>query len=102
MQLVQILLPLYDAEGNRFARDVFDRIARRLSERFGGATLYARTPATGLWEKGSGETRRDDILVCEVMVDTLDPEWWAEYRKELEHMLAQDEVVIRSQEMTRL
>jgi hypothetical protein len=102
MQLVQILLPLFDADGNRFSREVFDRIARQLSERFGGATLYARAPATGLWEQGSGDTKRDDILVCEVMVDTVDRQWWAAYRKELEHVLAQDEVVIRSQEMTRL
>jgi len=102
MQLVQILLPLYGANGSRLGREAFERIARQLSERFGGATLYARSPATGLWEQESGETKRDDILVCEVMVDTINPEWWAKYRKELEHKLMQDELVIRSQEITRL
>jgi hypothetical protein len=49
MHLVQILLPFYDPAGDRFERRAFDRIAQDLSNRFGGATLYARAPATGLW-----------------------------------------------------
>jgi hypothetical protein len=102
VQLVQILLPLYDAENKRFARKVFDKITNDLSQHFGGATLYARAPATGLWEEATGDCRRDDIVVCEVMVDTLDLDWWAAYKRGLEHALAQDEVVIRSQEITRL
>jgi hypothetical protein len=51
MHLVQILLPLCDAAGERFDRSAFDRIAQELSERFGGAMLYARAPATGLWNE---------------------------------------------------
>jgi len=70
MNLVQILLPLCDATGDRFARRAFDRVAKDLSERFGGASLYARTPATGLWIENPGKTARDDIVVCEVMVET--------------------------------
>ena len=102
MHLVQILLPLSDASGRRFERTAFDRITRELSDRFGGATFYARAPATGLWTEGPGKTASDDIVVCEVMVDTLDREWWRQYRQGLERMFAQDELVVRSQEMSRL
>ena len=75
---------------------------RNVSNRFGGATLYARAPATGLWMKSPGKTARDDIVVCEVMVETLEPEWWKHYRLRLERTLLQDELVVRSQEIKRL
>ena len=102
MYLIQILLPLYGAGGKRIGRSVFDRTARELSERFGGATLFARAPATGLWQENGGHTARDDIVVCEVMVETLDTDWWAKYRRSLEHAFAQQELVIRAQEIRRL
>jgi hypothetical protein len=38
----------------------------------------------------------------EVMVERLDPEWWAQYRRELEGRFAQDEMVVRAQEVRRL
>jgi hypothetical protein len=101
MHLVQILLPLDDATGDRFERRAFDRVAQDLSERFGGVTPYARAPATGLWIERPGKTARDDIVVCEAMVETLEPEWWRQYRRGLEQAFAQDELV-RSQEIKRL
>jgi hypothetical protein len=41
--------------------------------------------------------KRDDIIVVEVMTDTLDRSWWRKYRIELEQVFEQDEVVIRAQ-----
>jgi hypothetical protein len=102
MHLVQILLPLYDAAGKRFERGAFDRIVQELSERFGGVTLHARAPATRLWKESPDKTARDDIVVCEVMVETLEPEWWRQYRRQLEQTFAQNELVVRSQEIKRL
>ena len=101
MHLVQILLPLFDPEGQRFGRDIFDEVARQLTERFGGLTAYTRAPAAGLWKEG-GETQRDDIIVYEVMVESLDPEWWRAYRKDLERRFRQEELVVRAQETVRL
>ena len=88
--LVQFLLPVYD-----------ERVARELTERFGGLTAYARSPASGLW-KDSGETRHDDIVVYEVMAEELDAQWWKDYRRSLEKRFAQDELVVRAQETRRL
>jgi transposase-like protein len=36
------------------------------------------------------------------MVETLEPEWWRQYRRGLEQTFAQDELVVRSQEIKRL
>jgi hypothetical protein len=46
---------------------------------------------------------RDDIVVVEVMVQTLDPAWWAGYRRSLEkRLLAQTERVVRAHEIQSL
>jgi hypothetical protein len=46
--------------------------------------------------------KRDDIVVYEVMTDTLDRAWWAGFRKALERRFAQEELVIRSHAVERL
>ena len=103
MHLVQILLPLRSPHGNAFPHAEFARVSTELTERFGGMTAYTRAPASGLWQEDrTGRTERDDIVVYEVMVDDLDPAWWADYRRTLEMRFAQDELVVRAQEMRRL
>ena len=103
MHLVQLLLPLRTPHGNAFPGAEFERVAAELTDRFGGMTAYSRAPASGLWQEGrSGRTEHDDIVVYEVMVDELDGAWWAGYRRTLEMRFAQEELVIRAQEMRRL
>jgi len=100
--LVQLLLPLYDEQGTRFPSEKYDAVASELTERFGGLTAYARAPAAGLWEEAPGRTRRDDIVVYEVMVEGLDAPWWRDYRGRLEREFRQRELVVRAQEVRRL
>jgi hypothetical protein len=38
MFLIEILLPLQDERRGRFPAEYYDRLARRLTERFGGVT----------------------------------------------------------------
>ena len=102
MHLVEILLPLRDAEGKPFERGMYDSLARELTDRFGGLTAHTRAPAAGVWKEDSGATQRDDIIVYEVMVESLDPHWWAELRRQLEARFRQEELVIRSHEIRRL
>ncbi len=101
MHLVQILLPLYDNAGNTFGEELYGRVRRELTERFGGLTAFTRAPAQGLW-KDAGQTKRDDIVVFEVMVEEVDAGWWRAYRKQLEVTFKQDEIVIRAQPVTVL
>lgn len=99
---MQLLLPTQDHRGRTYPRQLYDYLAGILTEQFGGVTAYSRTPATGLWESASGETVRDQVVVYEVMVERLDPEWWAGFRTQLEAKFAQQELVIRAHEMRRL
>jgi hypothetical protein len=101
LHLIQILLPLNDGRGRRFPADLFERLAQELTEKFGGATSFTRSPADGRWKSGQS-TKRDDIAVIEVMAETVEREWWAELRRRLEYEFDQDEVVIRSQRTDRL
>ena len=101
MHLVQILLPLFDNQGNRLASGEYQRVAAELTERFGGLTAFTRAPAEGLWES-EGEVDRDAIVIFEVMADSLDAGWWRGYRAELERRFEQDEVVVRASEVERL
>jgi hypothetical protein len=102
LHLIQILLPFYDPQGERFARELYTRVKDELTEKFGGLTAYARAPAEGLWESRSGHTQRDDIAVYEVMAEELDRAWWKEYRQELEQRFRQRELVVRAHEISRL
>ena len=94
--LVQMLLPLAGRQ------KTYDAIARQLTQRFGGVTAYTRAPAAGLWKNPAKRTERDDIIVVEVMVDSLDEAWWRAYRRRLEKRLRQKEVIVRAQEIRKL
>jgi hypothetical protein len=103
MHLVQILLPVYDNEGNELPQMEFRRVSSELSHRFGGVTSFTRAPAEGVWkEPTTSRPTHDDIVVVEVMVGELDRDWWKDYRRDLERRFRQDEVVIRAQAMEQL
>lgn len=93
---------MYDNAGRAFAPSAYAPLRRELTERFGGLTAYTRAPAQGIWSDDDGPAKRDDIVVYEVMADTLDRAWWADCRQRLEHQLAQDEIVVRAQAIERL
>ena len=94
--LVQILLPVYDNNGERFPSDLYNEVRAKLTDMFGGLTAYTRAPAEGVWESGT-TLKRDDIVVVEVMVDSLDRTWWVAYRRDLERLFRQDRIVLRAQ-----
>jgi hypothetical protein len=103
VNLVQLLLPLFDNDGQRVPEEAFHRVRSELTDRFGGLTAYTRAPASGLWQDDdTGETSRDEIVVYEVMVEDLDREWWARYREMLERTFRQKEVLVRAQPTERL
>ena len=101
MYLVQLLLPLAREQGQRFERALFEQLEKELTARFGGLTAYPRAPATGLWDE-QGQTIREQVVVYEVMVESLELAWWAMLRQRLERQFEQDELVVRAQEIQRL
>ena len=96
MHLIEILLPLYANDGTPQPVGRFRATERELVERFGGVTTFLRSPARGKWVREGERVERDEIVTCEVMVESLDPSWWQSYRKELEERFEQDELVVRS------
>ena len=102
MFLVQLLLPLYDNAGRRLPLQQFARVRDELTEHYGGMTAYLRSPAQGTWKETSGAVDRDEVVMCEVMVETLDRDWWRAYRHGLEERFAQQEIVVRASPVERL
>ena len=76
-------------------------VREELTGRFGGLTVFLRAPAEGVWE-AQGDTKRDDIVVIEVMADQLDGDWWHSYRGSLERAFRQETIVIRAQSVELL
>jgi len=101
MHLVQLLLPLFDNDGNPQVPERLDQVRFELTERYGGLTAYTRAPAEGFW-KDAGLTRKDQIVVVEVMVPRFLRNWWRKYRSELEKRFQQDKIVIRVFEISEI
>jgi len=102
MDLVEILLPVRDNAGAAFPKRAFDLVRDELTERFGGLTAFMRSPADGYWQDKAGATHAEDVIALEVMTDTLDEDWWRDFRKRLEAVFAQEEIVIRAHAIKRL
>ena len=94
--LIEILLPVGPG-----IHALLARVRDELTEAFGGVTLYASSPAEGLWDN-DGEIDRDRIVVVEVMTHEMNADWWASYRRELEARFEQEEIVMRATKVRRL
>jgi hypothetical protein len=101
MYVVELLLPLYDNEGHRFAPCLHDKVRETLIEKFGGVTAFTRAPARGT-EQAHGRQRHDDLIVFEVMTKQLDESWWKPYRESLEATFKQDRLIVRAARVTLL
>ena len=99
MYLVEILLPLYDNHGKPLSKALFGKVADELTSTFGGLTAHTRAPAQGMWQGDAGDKApvKDDILIYQVLVDSIDREWWGRYRGSLEERFRQERVLIRAQ-----
>jgi hypothetical protein len=96
MHVIQILLPLSDNKAKPFPDATLQDIHKELMERFGGLTAFTRAPAEGIWAH-DGKQARDDIVVVEVMAESLDRDWWGDFRRRVEQKLRQDRLIVRAQ-----
>jgi hypothetical protein len=93
--LIQLLLPLYDNEGEAFVRESYDHVRDELTKKFGGVTAFRSSPAEGLWKEG-GRISHDAIIIFEVMSDDLERDWWTRYRADLEARFRQEKMIVRA------
>ena len=98
MYLIEIFLPLYAPDGTPYPSEVYDELAKGLTETFGGVTLHKRAPAKGLW-KASQVIIKDDIVIFEVMAEKVSRPYWKQQKHLLKQVLGQDEIVIRISEV---
>jgi len=96
MYLIQILLPLYDNQGRRLPKKLFDDTSRSLAKSHGGVTAYTRSPAVGLWKSRGSQLKKDEIVVYEVVTPDLKPELWENRRQKWEVAFRQDSLLIRA------
>jgi len=92
--LVQLFIPMYDQKGNHFPQRYYQNLNKELKERFGGLTVYNRTPATGLWEQDAKTTVRDELLVYEILTSSVENEYWQPLKAKLEKQFAQTELLV--------
>jgi hypothetical protein len=97
MNLIQIFLPLNDSRKRRFEREKYELVEQVLVSQFGGFTAYPRQPAIGLWQNDRAAPEEDDLVVYEVMLDSIDRNWWSDWRRKLEQQFRQDKVLIRAE-----
>jgi hypothetical protein len=50
----------------------------------------------------AGKIEPDDIVIFEVMTESLDHAWWGLYRERLARRFSQDDLVVRASPMERL
>lgn len=98
MRSVEIYLPLTSNEGTPCPGDLFERIERELTERFGGVTAHKRAPAQGRWKNG-GTMQADEIAIFEVLVEAFDKGWWQAFRRGLEERLGQEKILITARDI---
>ena len=79
-----------------------EQVRTELAEWCGGVTAYLRSPASGVWKDDRGDLARDEVLMFEVMVETIDRTRWSAYRETLEERFDQDEILMRALACQRL
>jgi hypothetical protein len=102
MYLIEIFLPVTDNEGTPYTRAVFDQVRQDLIDRWGGVTAFLRAPAEGTWKEENSKENRDEIIIYEVMTESLDRPWWKEYKEALKQRFRQKDMVIRAAPIERL
>lgn len=102
MYLMQIFIPTRDNEGNRFPEGQYTSLRDELTDRFGGVTIYARSPVEGIWKKSSESTDVDQMIIYEVLIDKLDNEYWKTLKSQLESSFRQEEILMRYFNVTKL
>lgn len=83
LQTIEVFLPLKTRSGAAIGENILEGIVGGLADRFGGVAAFTRSPAEGLWKDGNS-IQKDQIIIIEVMLETVDDLWWRDYRSWLE------------------
>lgn len=98
--LFEIFLPLKNDKGKPFPKRHFDSLREMLVEKFGGVTLYHRSPVTGVWDNPkTTKKEKDELIIYEVMAASGNEAFWEQLKQDLENKFKQVKIIIRSSSM---
>lgn len=92
--LYELFLPVEDNNGTPISSHTFKNLRECLINKFGGVTIYQRTPIKGAWDDQDG-IKEDNLFVYEVTSTRQMPEFWSNLKVELEEQFCQREILIR-------
>lgn|GEM_PF-115379 len=92
--LVQLFLPIREENGSSFPIHYYNQLSTQLKEKFGGITIYNRSPATGLWKESGAQTVQDELLVYEVLTTSIENDYWQALKTKLEKQFRQTEILV--------
>lgn len=98
----EIFIPLQDQDGKDFPEKYYNALRKLLLEKFGGVTVYHRSPVTGIWDSSDSGVDKDKLVIFEVMAVTGDDEFWNKLKRDLEKQFQQSEILIRSARINTL
>lgn len=98
----ELFIPLHDQKGKNFPEKYYATLQQLLLKKFGGVTVYHRTPVTGIWDGSASGVDKDKLIIFEVMAVTGDEAFWNKLKGDLEKQFQQAEILIRSTRINTL
>jgi hypothetical protein len=90
--ITQVLLPIRDNRGRRFAPEAYRAFHGRMVDRYDGWTRKGR--AEGAWLSPGGEFYSDEHWVYEIVHANRDLRWWQAEKERLKAEFEQEEIWI--------
>ncbi|MFI5452940.1 inorganic diphosphatase [Pedobacter sp. UC225_61] len=91
---IELFIPVYSKKGKSFPKKYYSSLHQKLTDKFGGLTMYSRVPVTGFWKENSSATLKEDIIVYEVLASEIDEKFWDKLKKWALKTFNQDEIMI--------
>jgi inorganic pyrophosphatase len=100
--LIHFPLPLYKQDGKKFPSNYYTTLHQKLVKKFGGLTVYSRSPAEGFWQADDKKVIKEDMLVHEVMASEVDELFWQKLKSSLMKKFEQQDVIITCSRISRI
>ena len=100
MKLIELFIPLYDNEGEKFSDEHFENLKSELTDAFGGVTIYKKT--SGYWKEPERPVKKDEILIYEIMAEQIKKAYWQALKRRLLILFRQKDLVFRYSDIEML
>ncbi|MFD0941497.1 inorganic diphosphatase [Pedobacter boryungensis] len=91
---IELFIPVYNKKGKPFPKKYYTNLHQKLTDKFGGLTMYSRVPVIGFWKENTANTVKENIIVYEVLATEIDDKFWSKLKKWILKTFAQEEIII--------